>query len=204
MPHVPSVVTVTEDVATGGQIWTRLYARRRGFPQVIHSSKRFAGPTGLEEYVGCGVGMALTSMVEDGALLFRSARATSCTLGRRAAACRAWLSPGALTVTHAELGDGRFCFTLDIVHPRLGRLIRQTAAFRGGASMTTLLWTLIAIQIAMAPFDTIYHHELTERLAWRPVAAPRAAPACGAQPDLRGAVPACSASPSCTASARCW
>src|SRR6185295_1859900 len=38
----------------------------------------------------------------------------------------------------------------------------------GGAPMTTLLWTLIAIQIAMAAFDTIYHHELTERLAWRP------------------------------------
>jgi len=33
--------------------------------------------------------------------------------------------------------------------------------------MTTLLWTLIAIQTAMAAFDTIYHHELTERLAWR-------------------------------------
>src|SRR6478752_6766782 len=39
---------------------------------------------------------------------------------------------------------------------------------QGGASMTTMLWTLIAIQIAMAAFDTIYHHELTERLAWRP------------------------------------
>ena len=63
--HVPSVVTVTEDVATNGQHWTRLYARRRGFPQVVHSSKRFAGPTGLEEYVGCGVGMALTIHVED-------------------------------------------------------------------------------------------------------------------------------------------
>ena len=27
--NMPSVVTVTEDMATGGQIWTRLYARRR-------------------------------------------------------------------------------------------------------------------------------------------------------------------------------
>src|SRR5882672_9740724 len=34
--------------------------------------------------------------------------------------------------------------------------------------MTSFLWTLIAIQIAMGAFDTFYHHELTERLAWRP------------------------------------
>lgn len=31
-----------------------------------------------------------------------------------------------------------------------------------------LLWSLIALQIAMGAFDTLYHHELTERLAWRP------------------------------------
>ena len=34
--------------------------------------------------------------------------------------------------------------------------------------MTPLLWTLVAIQVAMGAFDTVYHHELTERLAWRP------------------------------------
>jgi uncharacterized protein (TIGR01777 family) len=34
--------------------------------------------------------------------------------------------------------------------------------------MTTFLWILIAIQVAMGVFDTFYHHELTERLAWRP------------------------------------
>jgi uncharacterized protein (TIGR01777 family) len=33
--------------------------------------------------------------------------------------------------------------------------------------MTTILWSLIAAQIAMGAFDTLYHHELTERLAWR-------------------------------------
>jgi uncharacterized protein (TIGR01777 family) len=30
-----------------------------------------------------------------------------------------------------------------------------------------ILWTLIAVQIALGAFDTIYHHEFTERLAWR-------------------------------------
>ena len=34
--------------------------------------------------------------------------------------------------------------------------------------MSDLLWVLIALQIAMGAFDTLYHHELTERLAWRP------------------------------------
>jgi uncharacterized protein len=34
--------------------------------------------------------------------------------------------------------------------------------------MTNLIWILIAIQIVMGVFDTFYHHELTERLAWRP------------------------------------
>jgi uncharacterized protein len=32
----------------------------------------------------------------------------------------------------------------------------------------TLLWPLIALQIAMGAFDSLYHHEITERLAWRP------------------------------------
>jgi hypothetical protein len=126
---VPSVVTVTEDMMTGGQIWTRLYARRTAFPQIIHSSKRFAGPTGLEEYVGYGVGMALTVSVADGALVFRSAGYFLQLFGRRFA-LPAWLSPGDLSVTHGELGGGSFSFTLDLSHPRFGALIRQTAAFR--------------------------------------------------------------------------
>lgn len=128
-PHAPSVVTVTEDVATAGQHWTRLYARRRGFQQVVHSSKRFAGPTGLEEYVGCGVGMALTIHVENAALVFRAAHYFVQVAGLRIP-LPAWASPGRLSVTHAELGDGRFLFKLEIIHPQLGLLICQTAAFQ--------------------------------------------------------------------------
>src|SRR5258708_36385110 len=30
-----------------------------------------------------------------------------------------------------------------------------------------LLWTLIAVQLALGLFDILYHHEMMERLAWR-------------------------------------
>jgi uncharacterized protein len=33
---------------------------------------------------------------------------------------------------------------------------------------STPLWSLIVLQMAMGAFDIAYHHELTERLAWRP------------------------------------
>ena len=129
--HTASVVTVTGGI--GGQIWTRLYARRSGFPQVIHCSKRFAGPTGLEEYVGCGVGMALTVYARDGALVFRGKHYFVQLFGQRLV-LPAWLTPGTLYVTHADLLDGKFSFTLQIFHPRLGLLIRQMAMFREAAS----------------------------------------------------------------------
>jgi hypothetical protein len=37
-------------------------------------------------------------------------------------------------VTHAELPDGKFSFTLQVVHPRFGLLIRQMAMFHEVAS----------------------------------------------------------------------
>jgi hypothetical protein len=131
--RVPSIVTVTEDAGTGGQIWTRIYGRSRGFPQVIHSSKRFAGPTGLEEYVGFGVGMTLRMLVDGQALLFRSA-GYFLQLGRLRLSLPAWLTPGVLTVTHTDLGSGEFRFTLEIIHPRFGMLIHQSAVFREATS----------------------------------------------------------------------
>ncbi|RZJ01525.1 MAG: DUF4166 domain-containing protein [Brevundimonas sp.] len=124
-----SVVTVTEDAVGQGQVWSRLYVRPDGFPQVIHSAKRFAGPTGLEEHVGGGVGMALTVSVETGALVFRSAFYFATLLGLRIRLPR-WSEPGALTIVHRDLGEGRFAFTLALDHPVFGRLLGQNAIFR--------------------------------------------------------------------------
>jgi hypothetical protein len=130
---VPIIVTVTEDAANGGQVWTRICARSRGFPQVIHSAKRFAGPTGLEEYIGCGISMALRLSVQHEALFFHSA-GYFLGLGTLRLPLPEWLTPGRLTVSHADLGGGTFRFSLELVHPRHGPLIRQSAVFREAAS----------------------------------------------------------------------
>ncbi len=125
---VPATVAVTEDEATGGQFWTRIYGRQKGFPQVVHSSKRFSGPTGLEEYLGYGISIALTVDIAGEALHFRSAGFAISLCGIRVA-LPPRLNPFTLTVSHFDRGDGRFMFQLDLRHSRFGELIHQQAIF---------------------------------------------------------------------------
>jgi hypothetical protein len=122
-----AVVTVTEDARSGGQFWTRIYGRADGFPQVIHSSKRFAGPTGLEEYLGCGFGIALTVSADAQALHFHGQH-YFLALGPARLRLPPWL--GALTISHIDRGDGGFAFVLALRHPLLGDIINQTGLFR--------------------------------------------------------------------------
>ncbi len=126
---LPALVSVTEDAAGGGQFWTRLYGRRRGFPQVINSCKRFAGPTGLEEHVGRGFGIALCARVADGALQFVSDHYFFI-IGRWRLRIPRWAAPGTLCVSHVDCNHGLFAFVLSLRHRWLGELIRQTVMFR--------------------------------------------------------------------------
>ena len=128
---VPALVAVSEDRASGGQCWTRIYARAAGFPQVIHSAKRFAGPTGLEEYLGRRLGMALRVEADAGGLVFTSDHYFVMLFGRRLRLPH-WLGPGRTRVTHRDLGEGRFAFGLDLRHPLLGELVHQHAEFADG------------------------------------------------------------------------
>ena len=109
--------------------------------------------------------MALTVYAREGALIFRSEQLFSRAV-RPALAPAGMALPRTLYVTHAELPDGKFSFTLQIFHPRLGLLIRQMAMFRE-VDLMTALWPLIVAQLAMGLFDILYHHEMTERIAWR-------------------------------------
>lgn len=125
---VPSVISVTEDIASGGQNWTRLYANRTCFPQIIHSAKRFSGPTGLEEYLGRGLSMALAVSVENGALTFQDAGYAFSLFGKRMAIPKL-LHPGRLTVRHRDLGDGTFEFSLALKHRLFGELLYQAGRY---------------------------------------------------------------------------
>ena len=124
----PALVVVTEDERLGGQSWTRIYTRAGRCPQIVHSAKRFRGPTGLEEYVGYGIGMALTVTVEDAALVFRSDH-YFLVLGRGRVRLPRLLEPGQMCITHRDEGGGSFSFRLTLTHPLAGCLVHQLAYF---------------------------------------------------------------------------
>jgi Domain of unknown function (DUF4166) len=126
---VPSIVSVTEDVATGGQIWSRMYANRSGFPQVIHSAKRFSGPTGLEEHLGFGITMLLVPRASRDRLTFESA-GYQLKLGELRLTIPYFLTPGHLAVTHIAAGVTSFQFEMTLRHPYFGELLHQSAEYR--------------------------------------------------------------------------
>lgn len=123
-----AVVTVTEAHGGHGQFWTRQYNRQKGFPQVIHSTKSFTGPTGLEEQIGFGIGMTLDLKAERDSLIFSSNRYFIGGFRWRVYLPK-WICPGDLVVGHHDCGDGQFDFTLDLNHALFGELLSQKARF---------------------------------------------------------------------------
>jgi hypothetical protein len=124
----PAIVSVTEDASTGDQHWVRTYTCPGRRPQVVHSMKRFRGATGLEEYVGCGIGMALAVRVAEGGLVFQSDHYFF-EIGRFRVPLPHALSPGQMVIVHREETGGLFSFRLTLTHPRLGCLIHHLAYF---------------------------------------------------------------------------
>ena len=129
LARTSAAVVVAQDAAGTAQCWTRIYHEDGALPQVIQSTKRFAGPTGLEECVGAGVGMALSLSVEQRALVFRSTE-YFWRCGWLRLHIPDCLTPGRIAVIHREERAGRFSFTLCVMHPWFGETIRQVAFFR--------------------------------------------------------------------------
>lgn len=123
-----ALVSVSEDSSSGGQCWTRIYARPGRFPQVIHSAKRFCGSTGLEEYLGRGLGMALrVEPLADGIAFVSDHYFVQ--FGRRRLRLPRVLSPGIARVAHRQVAGASFLFGLELTHPLAGILVRQEILF---------------------------------------------------------------------------
>lgn len=125
----PVIVIVREANKFNGQFWTRIYCRNNKTPQIIHSIKKFAGPTGLEEMLNMCIGISLKLTAQNDSLIFTSENYFIKIFNYRINIPNV-ITPGILRVTHRENGNKRFRFTLELNHPVLGELIYQTALFR--------------------------------------------------------------------------
>lgn len=124
----PATVIVRECRKTNGQIWTRIYPRKKNVPQVIQSLKRFEGETGLEEMITKSIGIALTLEAKADRLNFISDH-YFVKFGKSRIKIPPLLTPGRLCVSHKEAGPKRFRFSLTLTHKFWGELIFQTAIF---------------------------------------------------------------------------
>jgi hypothetical protein len=132
-----AAVRVELDRETGGSRWTRCY----DFPTkrvTIASVKALDTDGSLVERLPFGLRMRLEVSARGGALCFDSAGYyVECPglawRGRRYGAWRmplpSWFLPGRTCVTHLDLGDGRFRFTMTIHHALLGDLFHHDGVF---------------------------------------------------------------------------
>lgn len=119
-------VTVTGE--HGAQIWNRKYSSNKTAAQLISSRKQFSGPTGLEEMLGYGIGMTLKLTANSESIFFTADRFFMTFFGRRVY-LPAFATPGHLTITHTDLGEGNFCFGMTLTHSLFGNLVNQNVLF---------------------------------------------------------------------------
>ncbi len=124
-----SVSAYNSDNGLGGQVWTRQYGRNNRPPQTIQSHKQFSGPTGLEEYLGQGIGMTLNLKATENSLLFVAEQYFIEVFGLRIYLPKI-LNPGALTISHTKQSKNSFVFGMRLVHPWFGVLVTQDIIFK--------------------------------------------------------------------------
>ena len=126
---IPTRVDVYPDRRRGGIAWDRHYQYPMARHERVISTKRICPQQGLVELIGGGFGMALAVRAEDRAIVFRS-HGYFWQLGDFRFRLPSLLSPGETTVQQKALDRGLFEFTLDVVHPWLGRICYQRGIFR--------------------------------------------------------------------------
>ena len=126
--RAPAVVKVYQD-GCGGVVWERRLGLPDGRVQVVRSTKQPGQAEGeVVERTDGGLAMRLAVFEEGGALVFES-RAYFLALGRWRVPLPMLITPGVCRVEHQDLGQGRFRFTLRMVHPWWGCTFAQTGVF---------------------------------------------------------------------------
>lgn len=129
---VPTEVRV-HDNGHGGVVWERRFQGQGGHGvRVVRSTKELGTDGGLLERTDGGLSMSLDVFEQDGALVFCSRRfwlVLGPGLGGLRVPVPGWLTPGICRVTHTDLGQGLFRFTLCMVHPLWGETFHQTGVF---------------------------------------------------------------------------
>lgn len=123
-----SEALVEVSVRDGGMSWTRAYRGPLGLTFEVRSIKRPSQDGRLLECCAGGWTMLLDVFVDEGALVFRSCR-FFWRFGAISVPIPLWLTPGVAEVRHADLGGGRFRFTLSFDHPWAGRTVFQDGVF---------------------------------------------------------------------------
>ena len=111
-----------------GVVWERRLSPMPGRLEVVRSTKRPWSSEQLLEVTRRGLSMLLAVFEQDGSLVFES-RGFGLLIGKRWLRIPDWLTPGICRVTHTALDDRRFRFTLELDHPRWGRLMTQSGLF---------------------------------------------------------------------------
>lgn len=133
---LPTTVRVSHD-GRGGVVWERRF--HRGGAQAdctVRSTKEIGAGGGLLERTDGGLSMALDVFEEDGSLVFRSSRYWL-VLGALRLPVPALLTPGVCRVTHTDLGQGLFRFTLSMAHPLWGQTFHQSGVFADPCESTS-------------------------------------------------------------------
>lgn len=125
--HAAAEVRVYSDGADG-VVWERRLSPMPGRLEIVRSTKRPWNNERLLEVTRRGLSMLLAVFEHEGSLVFES-RGFGLLLGKRWLRIPDWLTPGICRVTHTALDDCRFRFTLELDHPRWGRLMTQSGLF---------------------------------------------------------------------------
>ncbi len=124
---VPVRISLRHSTQADAVIWDREYRYARRAPVLVRSTK-VSTPQGLLECIGYGLGMQLAVFEAKGELHFLSQR-YFWRIGGFTLNLPHLLSPGTAHVVHADLGGGRFRFTMRIRHRLLGTVFYQDGIF---------------------------------------------------------------------------